>query len=95
MALSVDINTRSEIELLWRVVKAAQNEVLAQGYHSSDMARALEALCGEFWFEVTMPSKASRCKYSVTTELDDGPWTQQCIHSPHNSSIEHRLERWT
>lgn len=41
----------AENERLWAVVDAAKAEVRAQGYRSSDMARALKALEGEFWFE--------------------------------------------
>jgi hypothetical protein len=41
----------TENSLLTAVAEAARAEVLAQGYRSTDMAKALKALYGEWWFE--------------------------------------------
>ena len=76
-----------------KVIEAAKAEVLAQGYRSSDMARALEAYSGEFWFETHVPKRSPlpRCGYSVTVEMDDGPLDQVCALGPHDIHVKHVL----
>ena len=83
---------RTREELARAAVEAAKAEVRANGYRSSDMARALESLCGEFWFETdTTPEVGllTICGYAITTEMDDGPLTQLCQRPPHGVSVEH------
>lgn len=89
----VDPATKVYVERLQSVAEAARAEVLAVGYRSSDMARALQDLYGEFWFETYVPPDPPRpptCGYAVTNEMDDGPLTQHCTLPPHGADIEHR-----
>jgi hypothetical protein len=39
------------------VAEAARAEVLARGYRSTDMAKAMKALWGEFWFETPLSNE--------------------------------------
>jgi hypothetical protein len=61
------------------VVAAAKAEVRAQGYRSTDMARALEAHSGAYWYETEVPDTPDVCGFAVTTEMDDGPLIQRCV----------------
>ena len=45
----------ARIRKLEAIAEAAKAEVLAQGYRSTDMATALKAVYGEFWFETYLP----------------------------------------
>jgi hypothetical protein len=72
------------------VVDAAKAEVAAQGYRSSDMARALKTHCGEFWFETYNAPGAPRCEWTVVTQMDDGPLPQRCALPPHGRETAHR-----
>ena len=79
------------IKGLVAVCDAAKAEVVAQGYRSSDMARALEALCGEFWYEQYVTPARPTCGYVLSVEMDDGPLEQRCILGPHGSEREHHF----
>ena len=85
----------AELARYREVVGAARAEVLAQGYRSTDMAKALKALLGEFWFETGVEPEPARCEWSVTTEMDDGPLTQRCVLSPHGRDTGHALAALT
>ena len=82
---------RTRREATEKVCEAAQAEVVAQGYRSSDMARALKAFYGEFWYE-EYGRAPSVCGFSVVTEMDDGPLVQRCMLAPHGAERSHQLK---
>ena len=79
------------VEKLEAVAEAARAEVLAQGYRSTDMATAMKALWGEWWFETYVPPDPPRCDWSYITEMDDGPLIQRCQLAPHGADVEHKM----
>ncbi len=74
---------------LERVAAAAKAEVAANGYRSSDMARALKALDGEYWYEEYVQPSRPFCCHRITVEMDDGPLIQECRRMPHGPDKEH------
>ena len=76
---------------LMAIAEAARAEVLAHGYRSSDMATAMKTLWGEFWLETYLPPEdpLSRCTWTVTSDMDDGPLTQRCTRRQHGPEVSH------
>lgn len=74
------------------VIEAAKAEVAAQSYRSSDVARALKASEGEYWFEEYERPGPAICGYQVTSEMDDGPLLSTCTKPPHGSDVGHHFE---
>ena len=84
---------RERLDAAQKVCEAAKAEVAAQGYRSSDMARALKALYGEFWYEEYVEPMPPVCGYSVVVEMDDGPLELWCIRGQHAPEQSHRMAR--
>ena len=85
--------TRERLVATEAVCDAAKAEVVAAGYRSSDMARALETLFGEFWYEEYFVPEHPPCSYAFTVEMDDGPLERRCRLPPHGSEREHDFGR--
>lgn len=75
---------------LEEVVACAMAEVLAKGYRSTDMANALKALAGEFWFEEYV--EPNLCRATFTEQMDDGPLGFRC-RLPFNHRDDHKWRK--